>query len=446
MDSKTLPTTEKHLVIGAGFVGLGMAQALKRAGIAYDQVDADDDIGGNWYHGVYRHVHIISSKKTTQFTDYPMPADYPDFPSAAQMLAYLRDYADHFGLRPHIECNKAVKWCVPTSDEKWHVTFTDGEERIYKGVLACNGHHWDPRYAEWEGDFAGELMHSKDYTGEEQLKNKRVLVIGGGNSGCDIAVDAGKVAAEAHISLKRGYWFLPKTMLGRPSVEFIKPWLPVWAQRLLIRFLLRIVVGRYKDYGLQTPTHKVFSTHPTLNSLLLYYLKHGVITPQKQVERVDGTRVTFVDGKTIDVDLIVSATGYKLSYPFLPKELLPIKGVIPQIPQGTFHPTHKGLYIIGAGQTRYGVGPLVTAGGKAIVAAIQTQEKTERPIGAIMAKLGIGPPESHIMDPMKSIARSKKAARRLKMLLWLEKRRFKTPWQAPQVQYPAPPAQLARIY
>jgi cation diffusion facilitator CzcD-associated flavoprotein CzcO len=91
-----LDTTQKHLIIGAGLCGLGMAQALKAAAIPYDQVDASDDIGGNWYHGVYETAHIISSRKITQFTHFPMPEDYPDFPSAQNMRDYLNAFADHF--------------------------------------------------------------------------------------------------------------------------------------------------------------------------------------------------------------------------------------------------------------------------------------------------------------------------------------------------------------
>src|ERR1700736_4144999 len=89
-------------LIGAGPVGLGMARALLAHGISYDQLEADDNLGGNWYHGVYETVHIISSRKTTEFADYPMPADYPDFPRRPQILRELQDYAEKFGLRKHI--------------------------------------------------------------------------------------------------------------------------------------------------------------------------------------------------------------------------------------------------------------------------------------------------------------------------------------------------------
>src|ERR1700740_197317 len=108
-------------VIGAGPVGLGVARALKAHGIAYDQFEADDDVGGNWYHGVYRTAHIISSRKTTEFSEYPMPADYPDFPSRQQMVDYLRDYARQFQLTPHIQFNTKVVMALPLPEGRWEL-------------------------------------------------------------------------------------------------------------------------------------------------------------------------------------------------------------------------------------------------------------------------------------------------------------------------------------
>src|SRR5690349_6369720 len=94
--------TEMHAVIGAGFSSLGVMAAFQRAGIPFDAFEAEEDLGVNWRHGVYETVHIFSSRKTTSYAEFPMPADWPDFPSAAQMLAYLRAYADEFELRPRI--------------------------------------------------------------------------------------------------------------------------------------------------------------------------------------------------------------------------------------------------------------------------------------------------------------------------------------------------------
>src|SRR5258708_35867575 len=120
-------------VTGAGPVGLGIARALKARGIAYAQFDADDDVGGNWYHGVYSTAHIISSRKTTEFPDYPMPADYPDFPSRQQMVDYLGDYARHFELRAQIALNTKVVLVRPRPDELWDLGFASGEPPVPSG-------------------------------------------------------------------------------------------------------------------------------------------------------------------------------------------------------------------------------------------------------------------------------------------------------------------------
>src|SRR5688572_18887318 len=103
-------------VIGAGPVGLAVAKALRQHGIPYEQLEANDDLGGNWYHGVYETAHIISSKKTTEYADYPMPDDYPDFPSAQQMVDYLRSYSEAFGLRSHIQFRTKVVLARPLPD------------------------------------------------------------------------------------------------------------------------------------------------------------------------------------------------------------------------------------------------------------------------------------------------------------------------------------------
>src|SRR5258706_5839714 len=280
-------------LIGAGPVGLGLAKALLEHKIPYYQRDADREVGWNWLPGVCETVHIISSRKTTEYTDYPMPADYPDFPSRQQMLDYLRDYAQKFQLAPHIQFNTKVVMALPLADGRWELELASGEKRVYKGLIVWNGHDWDRRFANYPGKFEGEFMHSKDYRAPAQLAGKRVLVIGGGNSACDIAAEAARVGKTACISLRRGYWVLPKTLFGIPSAGLIQPWVPVWAQRIFLRLLLRIAIGEYSDYGLPQPDHKIFEAHPTINSELLYYIKHRRIQLRKDIARFEGKTVHF---------------------------------------------------------------------------------------------------------------------------------------------------------
>ncbi|MEA5580006.1 NAD(P)/FAD-dependent oxidoreductase [Nodularia harveyana UHCC-0300] len=433
-----VPTTEKHLIIGAGFVGLGMAEALKTADIPYDQVDASDDIGGNWYHGVYETAHIISSRKITQFTHFPMPDDYPDFPSAQNMLDYLNSFADHFDLRGQIELNRTISDVRPVENNLWQVTFADGEQRIYKGVVMCNGHHWRKRFPEFQGEFNGEIIHSKDYKHPDQLRGKRVLVIGGGNSACDLAAEAARVGAKSVLSMRESVWFIPKTFAGMPVADFpgwrTPKWLtklsifktssnrkftgfsipglpklgtPQWLTRLAVHTIIRLSFGSHEDYGLSQPQHRIFEKHPTINSEVPYYLKHGRITPKPAVRRLDGWEVEFVDGSRETLDLIVCGTGYYVAYPFLPPELQRVKGSVVQCYADSFLDDYKGLYYIGWSQIRGGVGSVISAYGTIFSRYLKLQDEINVPLGLVFKEMGHKPEKTHLVNPQKFFDQSK---------------------------------------
>ena len=410
-------------LIGAGPAGLAMARAMAAHGIAYEQFEADDDVGGNWYHGVYTTAHIISSKRTTEFTDFPMPERYPDFPSAAQMLAYMRSYAEHFGLRPAIRFRTTVTMATPRADGRWDVDLSTGGRHVFKGVVVCNGHHWDRRMPPATAGFGGELIHSKDYRHPDQLRGKRVLVIGSGNSACDIAAEAARSAVSSDLSIRRGYWFLPKTMFGKPLVEVSPLWTPVWAQRLFLRAMLRVIVGKYEAYGLPKPAMRIFEAHPTINSELLHYLKHGRVTPRPEVARVDGTTVHFVDGSSAVYDLVVCATGFNVAFPFLPAGLVPVRnGCIPEVYGGAMIASHKHLYIVGWGQARYGIGPLITVGADVLCRVMKLQDRMELPIGLVLRESGEQIPETHLVNPSDAFWRMRRARWLMPLLIGRERR------------------------
>jgi hypothetical protein len=425
---------DRLLVVGAGPVGLGMAKALKAHGIGYDQVDANSGLGGNWRAGVYKTAHIVSSKRSTAYTDYPMPADYPQFPNAAQMLAYLESYARDNGLAENIESGRKVVTANPLPDETWSVSFEDGETRNYKGVIVCNGHHWDRRWPELPGTFTGELLHSKDYLEPRQLAGKRVLVIGGGNSGCDLASEAARVGVSSDMSLRSGYWFLPKTVFGRPLTDLPIWGLPVFAQRLILRALIRLAIGDYRSYGLPRPNHKLFERHPTFGTEILGYIQQGRIKPRPAVTRCDGRTVHFVDGSSGEYDMVVAATGYHNSFPFLPSGLVKVENDAAQIYGGAFPAAVKNLYIVGSNQPRNGFGSILTPAADLFARLIKIQDEIEHPIGAVLEWIGEELPQSNFLDPGKARREIKIAQWTLPVLRWqarryarhLEKTRAKT--------------------
>lgn len=410
-------TREAILVLGAGPSGLAVAKAFTEAGVPYVQVEATEHVGGNWAHGVYETAHIISSRRTTEYTDHPMPADWPDFPSAAQMHAYYEDYATTYGLRERIRFRTEVTRVVPR-DDAWQVTFADGTVETYKGVAVCNGHHWAKAFPSWVRDYTGEVLHSKDYKRPAQLAGRKVLVLGGGNSGCDLVSEAARVAAPAEWSLRRGYWFLPKTLLGTPTVELVKPWMPMGLQRALLGSLVRVVIGRYEDYGLPTPDHQIFETHPTVSSEVFHYLKHGRIRLRPDVVRAEGSTLVFADGSRETYDLVVCATGYDVAFPFLPEGLVPVDGKTPQLYGGMVLAEHRGLYIMGAYQARYGIGPLLRPAAVLLADWVKLQDEIEVPIGAVLKSLGVKPPPSHLMGPFEVLRRIRLAHRLRPLLAW----------------------------
>lgn len=411
--SEGISTRERHLIIGAGPIGLAMADSMKRRGVPFDMIDEASGVGGNWLHGVYRTAHIISSKKATEYADYPMPDDFPDFPSADQMLSYLTAYAKDRGLLASAEFNKKVTHAAPDAAGGWKVKFADGEERSYKGVVVCNGHHWDKVYPTFNGSFSGEILHSKDYVGPHQIEGKRVLVIGGGNSGIDMACDAGRFGKSCDISLQSGYWYLPKTFLGRPLTDLPIWGLPIFLQRAILRTIIAVAIGDYRRYGLEWPKHKIFERHPAFGTDLLNAIRLGRVKPRPAIDRVDGQTVTFVDGTTGTYDMIVAATGFKTTFPFLPEGLVKVQDNIVQVYGGAFPPGIRGLYLVGWAQARNGFGRLITPLSDLYARMILLQDELELPLGTLMeSSFTQKLPTSHLVDP-------EKARREIRLAHWI---------------------------
>jgi cation diffusion facilitator CzcD-associated flavoprotein CzcO len=349
--------TNRVCVLGAGSSGLTAAKNLLDVGIPVDVLEREDDLGGNWNYGkgnsrVYRSTHTISSKKCTQYTDFPMPRDFPEFPNHTQILEYLRSYAAHFGLARVIEYGRPISLIEPFDGGRaWDVRLEDGEVRRYGAVIIANGHNWSPKFPSYPGQFSGQVIHTAQYKTPDVLANKRVLVVGAGNSGCDLAVEAAQNARRAVHSTRRGYHYVPKFILGQPSDrlgdKLHKLRLPLGLRRWIINLCLKIVAGSPKRYQLPEPDHKLFETHPIINSLLLYYLGHGDITPKPDIARFDEVTVHFVDGTHEEFDLIVYATGYNIVFPFIDNQWLNWRDGRPHLYKNVFHPEFDNLFVAG---------------------------------------------------------------------------------------------------
>ncbi len=406
----------KTCLIGAGAAGLATARALEQAGLDFDWYERANDVGGIWRDGTYDSVHLISSRNTSAFPDLPMPADWPNFPGRDQVLSYLHDYAARFRLTERITFHADVQQVHPCDSDGstgWQVELADGTTDRYDSVVAANGHLWNPRVPHLPGQFTGRQIHSRDYHNPTDLAGRRVLVVGAGNSACDIAVDTAQHDYQTCIAIRRGHWFVPKSLFGVPRAEIQARRLPAPLRRCVLRVLADIAIGRAERYGLPRPDHQFDSEPPTINSQLFFLLDHGELQIKPAPVSLDNDTVKFADGTVEQFDTIIWATGFAVTFPFLDEKLLDWDNGIPKrLAAGTLAPNLTGLYFAGLITPAGGNFPIHHAQGRLIAKMITAQARHP---GALSETIFAGQqPSARMYFPVPEIlAQVARAERRL---------------------------------
>ncbi|MGJ0388816.1 flavin-containing monooxygenase [Microbacterium sp. CGR1] len=344
----------RYAIIGAGPSGLAAARALTRRGIGVDGYEASSGVGGLWdidnpRSTMYESAHLISSRTTTEFTEFPMRSTV-DYPGHRVLREYFEDYAEHFGLTELFRFETAVTRLEPR-DGGWDLTSAgpQGEQtQWYAGVVLANGTLARPNIPAFTGSFSGELMHTSSYRSPAQLAGKRVLLIGAGNSGCDIAVDAVHHAASVDMSVRRGYYFVPRYLFGRPSdtLNQGRP-LPARIKQAVDSRVLKAFTGDPVRFGFPKPEYRIYESHPIVNTMVLNHLGQGDLRIRADIDRFDGSTVRFRDGTADDYDLVLLATGYTLDYPFVDRRHLQWQGAAPRLFLNLFPSSFNGLYVMG---------------------------------------------------------------------------------------------------
>jgi dimethylaniline monooxygenase (N-oxide forming) len=338
-------------VIGAGSRGIAVCKALKDAHIPFVCYERGDRVGGNWVFknkngmsSAYRSLHINTSRDRMQYVSYPMPRDYPDFAHHTLLARYFQDFARHFGLNELIDL-----------------------------VAVCNGHHWDARWPEprFPGQFSGIEMHSHDYIDPREphdFVGKRVIVVGMGNSAMDIACELGHpgVAAEVHVSARRGAWVLPKYLFGAPidQPSWYPSFLPEETRLKFAKAIILLAVGRMENFGLPAPDHDPGHAHPTISNEFLGRVGSGDVKMKPNIAALEGSRVRFVVGSTLEADAIIYCTGYRVTFPFFEREYLSAPDNDLPLFRRTFKPGVPGLFFAGLCQPLGAIMPIAEAQGE----------------------------------------------------------------------------------
>ncbi|WP_266368980.1 flavin-containing monooxygenase [Tellurirhabdus rosea] len=372
----TTHLTPTVCIIGAGSSGVTAAKTLRQHGIAFDCFEKGSDIGGNWRYdndnglsSAYRSLHINTNRDVMAYSDFPMPRDYPMFPHHRQILHYFESYARHFGLYEHITFRTAVTDVRRSADGcGYRVTTDTGLERDYKYVIVANGHHWNPRYPDppFPGTFTGETLHSHDYKVPEQIRGKNLLIVGIGNSAVDIACEAARLySGRVVISTRSGAYIVPNWLMGMPFDSLANPLtakLPLPLQRGLLGMSLWLARGRQSAYGVPVPKRPLLSEHPTISQDLLNLAGRGLIGFKPNVREFKGKNVTFEDHTTEAFDMVIYATGYKVSFPFFGNGFFNVENSNDlQLYRRVVHPDYPGLFFLGLVQPLGAIMPLAEA-------------------------------------------------------------------------------------
>ena len=352
----------KVCVIGAGPSGITAVKNLMDLGIEVVCYDFNQDVGGNWIYNeqtghssVFETTHIISSKTLSQYADFTFDdfeKGIPDYPSHDQLRRYFQAYAAKFNIYPVIAFNTLVVSCTLDEEKQWIVTSQQNDvskTEKFTHLVVSNGHHWLPRLPSYPGNFTGKFMHSHNFKKSEPFRGQRILVIGGGNSACDVAVETSRVSKKTAISWRRGYRIVPKFLFGKPSdvVASKLAFLPTRLKFFFSELSVKLFIGSNTLFGLPEPAHRIYETHPTINDELLHKLRHGKVFPQPDIDHFDGENVHFSDGHVEAFDTIIACTGYILEHPFFAKDFLNYsQGDVPLYLK-MFHEQHENLFFIG---------------------------------------------------------------------------------------------------
>jgi hypothetical protein len=371
-------------VVGAGVTGLVAIRELVAAGHDVQAYEKTDDVIGVWRR-VYDSVQLLTSRRATSFKDYPMPDSYPQFPTGQQYRDYIRAFARETGLLQHIRFETEVAAAVPLDggSSGWDVTLSDGTEEHFDAIVAAHGHLWDPFIPDVPGTFDGPVLHTSQYRNPGDMAGETVLVVGSGNSACDMVTDAIASGRQALMSLRSPTWFVPQSFFGTPrgDLGFFGQMDAPTANDLNHQWV-KLSVGEPRSYGFPQPDSDDWTSRPpTFSTLVPYWAQRGRVKAVPEVARFDGRTVHFVDGSSATADTVIWATGYRAPVPFVEEGLITTIGGIPaRKVGGLLSADLDNLYFSGMCSPRGGAPHNYGRGAETLAALVTAREHSDGPL------------------------------------------------------------------
>ncbi|WOL05795.1 putative indole-3-pyruvate monooxygenase YUCCA5 [Canna indica] len=362
-DSRPRPCTWVNgpIVVGGGPSGLAVGACLREQGVPFVILERADCIASLWQKRTYDRLKLHLPKQFCQLPKLPFPANFPEYPTKRQFIEYLESYAEHFAIRPRFNQRvQSARYDATTG--LWSVRAVDaGTEVEYIGrwLVVATGENAEKVVPELEGleKFGGDVKHVCDYKSGEAYRGQRVLVVGCGNSGMEISLDLCDHNASPSMVVRDSVHVLPREVLGKSTFELavlLLKWLPLWVVDKILLVLAWLVLGNITKLGLKRPStgplelKNTLGRTPVLDVGALAKIRSGDIKVVPGIKRFSPGKVELVDGRLLDVDSVIFATGYRSNVPqwlqgceFFDKEGMP-KTPFPNGWKGD-----SGLYAVG---------------------------------------------------------------------------------------------------
>jgi NADPH-dependent 2,4-dienoyl-CoA reductase/sulfur reductase-like enzyme len=303
------------IVIGAGPAGLACAATLRAAGGSVIVLEKADRVGSSWRHH-YDCLHLHTHRRQSGLPGLPMPNHYPRYPSRDQLIAYLEAYAAHHQIEPRfgtcvLRVEKRGNWVIETDT----ATLTAANVIFATGIAG-----WPLRPA-WPGmqSFSGRLLHSWEYANPKPFSGCRILVVGFGNSGGEIAMDLSDAGNDVSLSARGPVNIVPRDLFGIPILTWaiLQRPLPYTLVDTLNAPILRLAIGDLKKFGIRRPAKGPMAQVaeerkiPVLDIGTVDRIRRGGIAVRRGIARISGADVHFDDGARAQFDVIIQATGYR---------------------------------------------------------------------------------------------------------------------------------------